>query len=62
MASCLEGQALDAACVWLWFKGLPDARESADEMIGAYYPGGLHFFVAEHLIEPDGGAESARLV
>lgn len=62
MASCLEGQALDAACAWLWAQGLPDARESANEMIDAYYPGGLHFFVAEHLIEPDGGAASAPLV
>lgn len=52
MASCLEGQALDDARAWLWVKGLPDAGESADEMIDAYYPGGLHFFVAEHLIEP----------
>lgn len=62
MASCLEGEALTAACAWLWVKGLPDARESADEMIDAYYPGGLHFFVAEHLIEPGGGEGNNRLV
>lgn len=62
MASCLEGQALDAACAWLSAERLPDARESADEMIDCYYPGGLHFFVAEHLIEPGGGAESTPLV
>lgn len=62
MASCLEGEALAAACTWLCANGLPDARESANEMIDAYYPGGLHFFVAEHLIEPDGGAEANRLV
>lgn len=62
MFSCLEGRALEAACTWLWTQGLPDARESADEMIDAYYPGGLHFFVAEHLIEPGGGAENTPLV
>lgn len=48
----LEGPALEDACAWLRAKSLPHARESADEMIGAYYPGGLHFFIAEHLIEP----------
>lgn len=62
MTSCLEGQALDSACAWLWARELPDARESANEMIDAYYPGGLHFFIAEHLIEPDGGSENIPLV
>ena len=52
MSACLEREALEAACTWLQAQGLPSAHESADEMIDAYFPGGLHFFIAGHLIEP----------
>lgn len=62
MSSCLDGQALEAACAWLHTHGLPNAHESADEMIDAYYPGGLHFFVAGHLIEPVETEEKPRLL
>lgn len=57
MGACLEREALEAACTWLRAQGLPSAHESADEMIDAYFPGGLHFFVAAHLIEPGDPAE-----
>lgn len=50
----LCADALCAAQTWLDVTGLPSAAESADEMIAAYYPGGLHWFIAQHLTSPDG--------
>lgn len=50
----LCAEALRAAQAWLDVTGLPSAAESADEMIAAYYPGGLHWFIAQHLMSPDG--------
>lgn len=48
----LEGAALLAAVEWLVSRGLPEAQETAEEMIAVHYPGGLHFFIAEHLVAP----------
>lgn len=48
----LEGAALLAAQEWLTGEDLPAAEESAAEMLQAYYPGGLHWFIAQNLIEP----------
>lgn len=48
----LEGAALVAAQEWLTCEDLPAAEESATEMVQAYYPGGLHWFIAQNLIEP----------
>lgn len=49
----LCAQSLLSAQAWLAARKLPAASESADEMIAAYYPGGLHWFIAQHLISPD---------
>lgn len=46
----LEGAALTAAQEWLVQEHLPSAEESAEELIQAYYPGGLHWFIAQNLL------------
>lgn len=48
----LRSDALTSACRWLQHSRLPANAETADEMIAAYYPGGLHWFIAEHLVSP----------
>ncbi|MGO0605285.1 hypothetical protein [Brevibacterium spongiae] len=49
----LSQQSLTCAQSWLAARKLPADPESAQEMIAAYYPGGLHWFIAQHLISPD---------
>lgn len=48
----LEGAALLAAQLWLESSDLPAAPETVEEMISCYYPGGLHWFIAQHLVPP----------
>lgn len=48
----LEGEALSAAVEWLHAHNLPTGGDTTPEMIAGYYPGGLHFFIAEHLVSP----------
>ena len=52
MSSYLRSDALTSACRWLLHSRLPANAETADEMIAAYYPGGLHWFIAQHLVSP----------
>lgn len=52
-AQYLSQQSLTCAQDWLAARNLPAAPESAQEMIAAYYPGGLHWFIAQHLTSPD---------
>lgn len=52
-AEYLSEQSLLYAQEWLAARALPSAPESAPEMIAAYYPGGLHWFIAQHLTSPD---------
>ncbi|MGO1612458.1 hypothetical protein [Brevibacterium aurantiacum] len=46
----LEGTALIAAQKWLLQEHLPAAEESAEELIQAYYPGGLHWFITQNFL------------
>ena len=48
----LRSDALTSACRWLQASRLPANAETAEEMIAAYYPGGLHWFIAQHLVSP----------
>lgn len=48
----LEGEALSAAVDWLRAHDLPAQGDTTPEEIEAHYPGGLHFFIAEHLVSP----------
>lgn len=52
-AEYLSAQSLHYAVTWLAARKLPAEPESAPEMIAAYYPGGLHWFIAQHLTSPD---------
>jgi hypothetical protein len=48
----LDGEARDAAAAWLTAHQLPTSGDTMPEMIDRHYPGGLHFFIAEHLVSP----------
>lgn len=48
----LEGAAQSAAAEWLNAHGLHADRADAATLIEENYPGGLHFFIAEHLVSP----------
>lgn len=50
--SYLEGEALSAAVDWLRAHNLPAQGDTTPGAIEAHYPGGLHFFIAEHLVSP----------
>ena len=52
MPTYLRSDALTSACRWLHQSRLPANVETADEMIATYYPGGLHWFIAQHLVSP----------
>lgn len=49
----LEGEALSAAVDWLSAHNLVAVTgDTTAEAIEVHYPGGLHFFIAEHLVSP----------
>lgn len=48
----LEGAAQAAAVEWLNAHGLHAGRADAATLLEENYPGGLHFFIAEHLVSP----------
>lgn len=52
-AEYLSAQSSTDALAWLAAHKLPAEPESAAEMIAAYYPGGLQWFIAQHLTSPD---------